>query len=148
MLTPKTSRFSGASSSNNRMNELLFDTSPPPSLNLSLDSMRDMRSTLPPIPTTPMPSTPLPASARSPRASADYNVLNERMDIASMLTEIGMSKYLGKFIQEEIDLFAFFLLNVQDLMELNIPKDDQRIILEAVKVYSEVFNVTHSFRHD
>lgn len=101
MLTPKLSCFNDVPS--------LFDTSPPINLNTSLDGFRDLAAALPPLPSTPMPS---------PDRRYNTNMMNERLDIVSVLTEIGMTKYIPKFIHEEIDVLAFSLLDADDLIEV------------------------------
>lgn len=71
---------------------------------------------------------------------SDYNVLNENISIISVLTAIGMSKYIEKFLAEEIDLVAFSVLNRVDLNKLNIAEGDQKTMLEAIDVYADMFN--------
>lgn len=138
-LTPKTSRSSLFSTAN--VPDLL-NTSPPDGFNSSF-----IRANIAGAGTNAANSTgelkPSVSPAITPQKYSNYtsdtNILNERFDIDSLLAEIGMSKYIGKFMQEEIDLFAFFLLDEKDLNEMRIPENDQRTILEAIKTYADIF---------
>lgn len=78
--------------------------------------------------------------SRSVNASIERQFINERMDVVNILTHIGLDKYIGKFMQEQIDILAFSLLDAGDLTEMNIPEDDQRIILDAIKLYDSLNN--------
>lgn len=41
-------------------------------------------------------------------------------DLATMLTSMGLEKYIGLFVSHEIDLTTFPSLTDQDLMELGV----------------------------
>lgn len=64
------------------------------------------------------------------------SVLNNNLNIESVLKDIGMQKYIEKFLLEEIDLFVFLHLLPQDLYELNIDEKDHETILQAIQVYA------------
>lgn len=138
-LTPKTPRTSLFNSSNGSE---LFNTSPPDGFNSPFirgniagaginggNFTGELKPSASPAITPPKYSN----------YTSDSNILNERFDIDSLLAEIGMIKYIPRFMQEEIDLFAFFLLDEKDLNEMGIPENDKRIILEAIKAYAEIF---------
>lgn len=135
-MTPKTSPSPSIFNTSNVPD--LFNTSPPDGFNSSF-----LRGGNGGAGTANGELKPTASPAITPQKYANYtsdcNVLNERFDVDSLLANIGMSKYIGRFMQEEIDLFAFFLLNEKDLDEMEIPENDKRIILEAIKSYAEIF---------
>lgn len=77
---------------------------------------------------------------------ANESVLNNNLNIESVLKDIGMQKYIEKFLLEEIDLFVFVHLLPQDLYELNIDEKDHETILQAIQVYAMwLFNIGFEF---
>lgn len=64
------------------------------------------------------------------------SILNTNFRIESVLKEIGLEKYIEKFQMEEIDLFVFFHLVPEDLIELNIAEEDHETMLQAIKTYA------------
>lgn len=52
-----------------------------------------------------------------------------------------MTKYIDRFMENEIDIIAFCLLEIDDLHELEIDEADVIPMLDAVKLYSELFDI-------
>lgn len=67
------------------------------------------------------------------------NVLEQTFTVYSILKEINMKKYADLFAREEIDLFVFSVLSVNDLIELGIDEVDRPILMTAVQTYKEIF---------
>lgn len=70
------------------------------------------------------------------------NILNHTTEIRSILTEINMTKYIDLFEENEIDIIAFCLLEIDDIHELNIDEADVIPMLNAVQLYSEIFGIS------
>lgn len=74
------------------------------------------------------------------------SVLNNDLSIESVLKDIGMQKYIEKFLLEEIDLFVFFHLEPKDLYTLNIAEEDHETILQAIQMYDIWFDVGYLWK--
>lgn len=59
------------------------------------------------------------------------------MDLASWLTRLGLDKYIGAFIANEIDLVALRYLQDEDLKELGLPIGPRRKILAAIDLLAD-----------
>lgn len=81
----------------------------------------------------------------SPELTFVENILERTIDIASVLVEIGMEKYIEKFEREEIDVFVFSHLKIDDLVELSIDEADHSAFARAFDSYRDIFaNVDNS----
>lgn len=117
MFLNKSAKWSSSSSSS---------TSSP--LNLSVASQNDSMLDVNCEPTMPINSN-------------ISDILNHTTEIRSILTEINMTKYIERFVENEIDIIAFCLLEIDDLHELEIDEGDVIPMLDAVKLYSELFDI-------
>lgn len=68
---------------------------------------------------------------------ATPSILEEKFTVISILKEMNMQKYINLFIKEEIDLYVFFNLNYQDMIELGIEEADRPILLNAIDFFTE-----------
>lgn len=79
----------------------------------------------------------------SSRASSSMlEILNNTIDIISILKDIHMEKYIGHFLREEIDIRVFCVLSANDLDELGIEKEDRKTFMDAVQFYSDIFEIS------
>lgn len=66
-------------------------------------------------------------------------VLDEKFTVKSILKEINLEKYTDLFDREEIDLFVFSTLTLDDMNTLEIDNSDRPILMKAIENYSEIF---------
>lgn len=89
------------------------------------------------------PPTPMPKCNDAQHSSTDLtfieNILDQSINIATILKEVGMEKYIEKFEREEIDLLVFSMLKSDDLAELGIEEADRPAIVRAFYTYRDVF---------
>lgn len=76
----------------------------------------------------------------SQQSKLSNDLLNDSLKMESVLKEIHLQKYIEQFNREEIDLFVFSILDVNDLVELGIDEKDRPIMLDAIKTYASLFN--------
>lgn len=72
-------------------------------------------------------------------ASSHSHLMDETLNVELILRDIGLEKYIKKFMIEEIDMFVFSMLNEHDLIELEIDEEDRKTILKAVELYSDCY---------
>lgn len=70
-------------------------------------------------------------------AQSKSHLMDETLNVELILRDIGLEKYIPKFRSEEIDMFVFSLLTENDLIELNIAREDRETIIKAVELYAE-----------
>lgn len=56
----------------------------------------------------------------------------------NILTEIGMEKYINLFEEEEVDVFVFSMLKIDDLTELGIDEIDRPVFVNAIDTYRDM----------
>lgn len=66
-------------------------------------------------------------------------VLDEKFTVKSILKEVNLEKYTDLFDREEIDLFVFSTLTLDDMNTLEIDNSDRPILMKAIENYSEIF---------
>lgn len=53
--------------------------------------------------------------------------------VHKFLVSAGVSEYVNKFIEQQVDLDALFMLNDQDLISLGLPLGPRRKLLKAIE---------------
>lgn len=78
-----------------------------------------------------------PHSGGNEHSATHYSILEETFTVISILKEINMQKYAALFVREEIDLYVFLLLTMDDMVELDIDEADRPILMNAIHCYTE-----------
>lgn len=75
----------------------------------------------------------------------EFSILNENINVQSILKEIDMERYIEKFSTADIGLFEFVMLDEADLTDLGVAECDKSKFMEAVEKYADSFEVDISF---
>lgn len=57
--------------------------------------------------------------------------------VHKFLVSAGVGEYVNKFVEQQVDLDALFMLNDQDLISLGLPLGPRKKLLKAVEDRSE-----------